>query len=250
MARSAKTALLAEEVQPVATTLPKMEIRRFSFWIVGDTPIICHAWSEKARRQMLSKQLKEVSEGRSVRDPVADFVNSLYEMGEGRYGFPATAVKKCLLSVAHKDRGVPRATVMAALYINAELVRTRPALAGAVCDMPLLQIHGAEPVMREDMVRVGSGLNKTADLAYRAQIFPWALRVTGKLNTGLCPAEWLPFLAQHSGLATGLGDWRNEKSGMFGSFHPANTEETMAWDDFAKGAGPLPEPVAFDEAAE
>ena len=173
-----------------AVKLPEIKLRGFRVWIVGDTPLITHAWSEKAKRQMLDKQLKNANEGRPVRDPDKDFVNSLYEFDdEGHYGFPAMAVKKAMLSAAHKDKGVPMTTVRGALWLHAEMVRTRPAKAGAICDMPLLRIYGSEPEMREDMVKIGSGLSKTADLAYRGQFTTWALRIAGRLNVSVCPLE-------------------------------------------------------------
>ena len=34
----------------------KLNIGTFDFTIVGDTPLILHAWDEKAKRQMLEKQ--------------------------------------------------------------------------------------------------------------------------------------------------------------------------------------------------
>ena len=90
----------------------------FSFWIVGDTPLITHAWSEKARREMLTKQLKAIKgAGKEARNPEQDFQSSLYDMGDGKYGFPAMGVMNCLLSAAHKDKGIPRTAVMAALWI-------------------------------------------------------------------------------------------------------------------------------------
>jgi hypothetical protein len=246
MARSKKAEATVEKEQTVK--LPEIKMRGFRIWIVGDTPLITHAWSEKAKRQMLNKQLKNVSEGRPTRDPESDFVNSLYEFDdEGHYGFPAMAVKKAMLSAAHKDKGVPRETVRGALWLHAQMIRTRPALAGAICDMPLLRIYGSEPEMREDMVKVGVGLSKTADLAYRGQFSTWALKVAGRLNVSVCPLDWLPFLIRHSGLSTGIGDWRNEKNGMFGAYHLASPAEAAEWDLYAEGKGELPTPIPFGD---
>jgi hypothetical protein len=227
--------------------LPPLKIEKFSFWIIGDTPLISHAWSEKARREMLNKQQKEVSEGREIRDPEADFLSSLYDMGDGKFGFPVTALKNSILSTAHKDRGVPRATVRAALWINHKMISTRPALSGAICDMPLIQIWGSEPEMREDMVRVGAGLSKTASLSYRAQFTRWAFKISGRLDTAACPLAWIPFLIRKAGMSTGIGDWRNEKNGIFGAFHIATVKEAREWDRFAAGEGPLPEIVEFGD---
>lgn len=228
----------------------KTKFQGFKVWIVGDTPIITHAWSEKAKREMLQKQVKATKAGKDARDPQADFVSSLYEMGDGVYGFPATGVKNCILSAAHKDKGIARTGVMAALWINADMVRVRPALAGAVCDMPLIRIWGSAPEMREDMVKIGAGLNKTANLAYRAQFTVWAMCVTGRFNPAVLNEESLAFLIQESGFSSGLGEWRNERKGMFGAFHLADVDEEAAWEAFAAGKGELPVPASYRMAAE
>lgn len=222
---------------------------RFSLWVVGDTPLITHAWSEKARRELLEKQVKATRAGRDVRDPHADFVSSLYEMGGGVYGFPAMGFKNAILSVAHKDKGIPRTSVMAALWIDASIVRTRPALAGAICDMPLLRIYGDAPVNREDMVKVGKGLNKTASLTYRGQFTTWAFRVTGEINIDVLTPEALAFLIDEAGRSCGLGEFRNERKGMFGAFHRALSEEDAEWEAFAAGKAPMPQP-RYEEAAQ
>lgn len=220
----------------------KPEFKSFQIWLVGDTPLITHAWSEKARREMLAKQVKATKPAKEARDPEEDFKASLYEIGDGVYGFPTSGIKNCILSAAHKDKGLPRTTVMAALWLNADMVRTRPALAGAICDMPLTRIYGSEPEMREDMVRVGVGLNKTASLAYRGQFTLWAMRVSGRINASVLSADSLAFLIHEAGLSYGLGEWRNEKRGMFGAFHLADSEESARWDAFAAGDGPMPIP--------
>lgn len=213
----------------------------FEFWIVGHTPLIVHAWSEKAKLEMLKKQAGATRTALAARDPEQDFLNSLYEMEKGIYGFPVTAVKKAILACAHQDRGVARSDVMAALWLDADMVRTRPALAGAVCDMPLVRIWGDEPVMREDMVRIGTGLRKTANLAYRGQFTRWAIRITGSVNPLMVPPHALAFLVRQAGSSIGIGDWRNEKSGWFGAFHFADLKEQKEWERFAAGKGKVPE---------
>ena len=228
----------------------KAIFQSFRVWVVGDTPLITHAWSEKARREMLQKQVKATKGGKEARDPQADFVSSLYEMGDGTYGFPATGIKNCILSAAHKDKGIARSAVMSALWIDAQMVRTRPALAGAICDMPLVRIYGGAPEMREDMVKIGAGLNKTANLAYRGQFTVWAMKVTGRFNVSVVTAEALAFLIQESGMSSGLGEWRNERKGMFGAFHLADLAEEKAWEAFASGKGQLPVPDTYKLAAE
>lgn len=221
----------------------------FTVWLVGSTPLIVHAWSEKARREMLGKQLKATKGGKEVRDPEADFISSLYDMGDGAFGFPAMGVKNAILSVSHRDKGIARSAVMGALWIDADMVRVRPALAGAICDMPLIRIYGTEPEMREDMVKIG-GIQKIANLAYRGQFTVWAMKVSGQFNTTVLTADALAFLIQEAGMACGLGEWRNERKGVFGAFHLADATEEAAWEAYASGDGPLPVPASYKLAAE
>lgn len=232
--------------ESLAAALSKKAIfKSFRVWLVGDTPLITHAWSEKARRQMLEKQVKATKAGKEARDPQADFVSSLYEMGEGAYGFPATGVKNCILNAAHKDKGIARSGVLGSLWVHAEMVRSMPGLQGAICDMPLIRIYGSKPEMREDMVRIGSGQTKTSNLAYRAQFTVWAMKIKVKINTATLKPDQLAFLVHESGVSTGLGEWRIEKKGMFGSFHLAEAEEEDAWNAFAAGTGPMPVPASY-----
>jgi hypothetical protein len=241
-------ALLSEKKSPM---------QNFILWLVGDTPLICHSWSQKAKLEMLKTQAGATKSAKEKRDPEQDFVDSLYRMPKkGQkdvYGFPITAVKKAILSCAHKDRGVPRSDVMQALYLSAEIVRVGPALAGAICDLPLVRIFGSEPEMREDMVRVGVGLRRTANLAYRAQFSSWGIKVIGAVNPLMVDVHQLLFLLRSAGTGIGIGDWRNEKGGWAGSFHVADLEEQREWELFAAGKGPLPQSkggLQFAEAAE
>lgn len=244
--------ITAEQINLGALLSEVPPTQAFKVWLIGHTPLICHAWSLKAKMEMLGKQAGATRSAKEKRDPKSDFVNSLYEMGEGSgvYGFPVTAVKKAVLACAHKDRGVPRSDVMTALWLDADVVSVRPALAGARCDMPLVRIFGSDPEMREDMVRIGAGLRKTANLAYRAQFTVWALRVTGEVNPLMVAPHQLSFLFRQSGKGIGIGDWRNEKAGVFGAYHLASAQEEVAWEAFAAGKGPLPVPEAMKMAAE
>ncbi len=238
----------------------KAAYQPFGIWLIGDTPLITHAWSHKAKLEMLQKQVKATKAGREARDPQEDFVNSLYEMGDDgkgnpRFGFPVTGIKNAIVAAAHKDKGIAKLSVRSALWLNAEMVRTRPALAGAICDMPLVRIYGSKPEMREDMVRIGVGLSKTATLAYRAQFTTWAIKISGRFNPAIFTAEALTFLILESGLCSGIGEWRNERNGIFGSYHLANLKEQEQWEKFRSGKGPLPVnpdrvTVDFEQAAE
>ena len=47
------------EIRPI-------EIQKTTIRVVGDTPLIMHAWSEKAKREMLEKQMKKTEHGKGA----------------------------------------------------------------------------------------------------------------------------------------------------------------------------------------
>jgi hypothetical protein len=268
MAKGTIAAKPAAKTPPIAKTPPAAKtpketdgpinirpakIRGFKLWIVGTAPLITHSWSEKVKRGILGTQQKVVTGGKEIRDPKGDYEASMYLMNNDEdnpiYGFPATGLKKAILAPAHKNRGVARSGVLSALWINHELIRVQAALAGAICDLPLIRIIGAPPEMREDMVRVGT-MTKTATLAYRAQFWPWAMYITGRINADIITWDALGTLIQESGDASGIGEWRNEKNGIFGSYRIAKPEEVTEWEAFRLGEGPLPAPPVDDRDVE
>lgn len=63
-----------EVIQITPISIKSVPIR-----IVGDSPLIVHAWSEKAKRMMLDAQMgKTKTKAKEVKDPFDDFVQSLY----------------------------------------------------------------------------------------------------------------------------------------------------------------------------
>ena len=64
------------EIKPI-------EMKTMEIEIIGDTPLIMHAWSEKAKRMMLeTQQGKAKGKKKPVRNPVDDFIQSLYWLTE------------------------------------------------------------------------------------------------------------------------------------------------------------------------
>ena len=57
-----------------------VKIQKADITIVGDTPLIVHAWSEKAKREMLEAQqkLKKDKKAKEIRLPANEFVSAAY----------------------------------------------------------------------------------------------------------------------------------------------------------------------------
>jgi len=59
--------------------------------LIGDSPLITHQWSAKAKKMMLDKQMKKATGAREAKNPEQDYKDSLYVHPDGGYGFPAIA---------------------------------------------------------------------------------------------------------------------------------------------------------------
>ena len=187
---------------PGQVHVPAPIIEFATFRLEGVSPLICHRWSEKAKKEMLDKQMKKASVGKLAKDPDKDFRESLYEMPDGDgYGFPAIAFKAAM--------------VRAGTYLDLKMTFLRGAFH---IDGELIRIEG-EPTMREDMVRVGMG---TADIRYRGQFMPWAVDLPVRYNARAISLEQVANLIVTAGFSVGVGEWRPEKDGSYGLWELAS----------------------------
>lgn len=212
----------AKANETVSVEIPQLKMETAVIHVVGDTPLIVHKWSEKAKKEIRDKQMKKASTKKEAKDPVADFIDTLYWLdGEpeektqegfekaiaagARFGFPATGFKQC--------------AIMGAYRLGAD-IKTTVAKAAIIIPCEYIEIKGKAVTMREDMVKVG-GISKVADIRYRAQIEDWEADIPVKYVSSVLSLEQVINLFNLGGFACGVGEWRNEKNGVFGSFHVA-----------------------------
>lgn len=186
-------------------TLPTMDVRFIEIRLVGDSPLISHAWSKKAKQEMLDKQMKHAKTAKAAKNPELDFEESLYQHPDGGYGFPTVAFKSGAVDACSHIDGVTKVVARGAFHIAGEL----------------LKIAG-EPTMREDMVRIGMG---TADIRYRGEFKRWSVNVPIRYNAAVLSAEQIVNLFNTAGFAIGVGEWRPQKDGSYGMFHVAGEGE-------------------------
>lgn len=199
-------------------TIPAIDIRNATITLKGDSPLIVHKWSEKAKKMMLDKQMKlATTKGHDAKDPFADFVDTIYFLSGkpesatpeafeealsngARFGFPSVGVKASAVSAGFRS-GVTKNIVSmnGAFHIDEEYV----------------EIKGV-PQIREDMVRVDMGI---ADIRYRAEFPEWSTSFVVKYNAGVISLAQLCNLFNLGGFAVGIGEWRPEKGGTYGRYH-------------------------------
>ena len=217
--------------------------------IVGDTPLIVHAWDAKAKREILEKEVfgKSVKK-REAKDPIRDFAASMYwltpmpeeldaesigkEFENGaRFGFPTTAIKQAAINAAYrlgwaKDKASlrPAFQIIADThgYYGADLAinhntQSIDIIPNTFKPYDMCEIISDPPVMREDMVKV---MNGAADIRYRGEFQNWAMILTVQYNkNGQYSAKDILNIIQAGGYACGIGEWRTERDGVNGQFH-------------------------------
>jgi hypothetical protein len=201
--------------------IPAIKIEELAITLIGDSPLIVHRFSEKVKREMLDKQMKKATtKAREAKNPVADFMESLYWLtlkpGEhteeafeaaindgAEFGFPSIAFKSSAVSAAYRA-GITKdkATSRGAFHIDGEFVK----------------IDGI-PSMREDMVRIQG---TSADIRYRGEFKEWKTTFKVRYNASVYSVEQIANFFNLGGFACGVGEWRPEKDGSYGMFHVGN----------------------------
>ena len=215
------------EIRPI-------EVKQIPIRIVGDSPLIVHAWDPKAKKMMLEAQQKVTkTKAKEIRRPFREFIGSMYwltEMpsadtdeeleakfneimasGTAKFGFTATAVKQAANSAAFRLGWVKNQMELRGSYF----------LDGGFGDY--FEIKYEDLKMREDMVRIGMG---SADLRYRAEFSGWYADLILKYNANSnMTIEQILNCINAGGFACGIGEWRPEKDGSFGMYHVALADE-------------------------
>ena len=232
--------IMATKKNQEVVEIKSFDIRTVDVRIRGTAPLISHKWSEKARKMILDKQMEETSvEKKHERKcPARDFIASAYWLTpepEGdtddecianfekavkngaRWGFPATAFKQAAIMAASRN----------GLDLKGTQIRASFFIEGEGPDQ-LVEIKGCVPHIREDMVRVG-GINKAADIRHRAQFDDWYADLKIHYNAGgVVTLEQIINLINLSGFCGGVGEWRPERDGSFGTFAVESKKEIGA----------------------
>jgi hypothetical protein len=214
--------------KPSTTTvlIPELRLRTREVLVLGDSPLIVHAWSQKAKMAMLGKQMKEAKGSKEAKDPIADFNSSLYRLPDGGYGFPSVGFKASAITAVTSIDGMTKVAARQSFHIVGEQIEIESAFKKDGVPLKarydLVRILGNEPEMREDMVRVGMG---TADIRYRGQFWPWRARLRVTFNEGVLSEAQILNLLNTAGFGVGVGEWRPERDGQYGRFRVADQAE-------------------------
>ena len=202
---AAKKAETEASAPAAAVIIDRIAVEKLLVPIAGTTPLIMHKFSEKAKKQILDN-MQGVKRPKEPKNPDAEYEAAFYRFGDGRYGFPAIAFKSATIGGArYYGKSVSMTALRQYIFVNGE--------AGE--DGQQLVVIDGEPGMREDVVRVGMG---GSDLRYRPQFLNWKTTLEVTYVTSSLTRESLISLIDAGGMGVGVGEWRPEKKGDFGTY--------------------------------
>jgi hypothetical protein len=190
--------------------LPKTDYRIVELRVIGDSPLIVHAFGEKGRKEIALRESGKARNKKAPRDEKLireEFESCRHRMPDGSDGFPSNGFRLAAINACRLVDGVPMTLAKLAFRVN--------------IGEPLTKIeYEGEPVMREDVVRVG-GKGKgtgTATMRYRPEYWPWSATLKVRYNANVISLDQVVSLFNLAG-DVGIGEWRPEKDGDFGTFH-------------------------------
>lgn len=197
--------------------IQEIKTEEFQAYILGQTPLICHAMSAKVKGELLLPKGRKTQAEKATtlkHDPLQEYRDSIYSSLDPEFPtlitIPGAWIKKAIMGASLDIPGATKAQ-MGRLVIVPEI------------NLPLWGI----PQLFMSVTR-SADMNKTPDVRTRAIVPAWCTRVTIRYASPLMKGPILIKLLAAAGLINGIGDWRTQKgSGNFGSFSVVDDSDPM-----------------------
>lgn len=240
---------MAKVVEEVIAVKPlKIGVQKIR--IVGDSPLIVHAYDAKSKRELLENGLNfPVTKAKEARNILQEFVSSMYwvdkmpetydedtvsqAIQQSRFGFPVEAIKAASLSASYRlGWSKNKVGMKGNFFIEPDFTEYYASdlevddvqkviniVPNKILKRDLVQIKYDTLSMREDMVKIG-GISKTPQQRFRAQFDGWFADLNVKyITNGQTSLDQIINIINAGGFVCGIGEWRPEKDGRFGMFH-------------------------------
>lgn len=209
--------MAAKKQENVVVEIPQLEIKQVRIKIVGDTPLIVKAFSQKAKEEIAETQQKKAKTKKEGENIWQTFMDSLHwitpkpteyteeafneavENG-AKFGFPATGIKQCIASGTYRKKlAKDKVSLYSAFHIVEELCEIKGDLE-----------------MSEDYAR--NPMTGGAVICIRPKFDNWSIEFTLKYDSTYSLEQLINFI-NLGGFGCGIGCWRVEKGGRYGMFH-------------------------------
>lgn len=202
--------MATKKVEPTDINTAEVGIQEIELTLRGrrGSPLVIHAFAEKAKQEIRDKQQKKIKKAKEERDPVAEFKAARYIDSDGRECAPITALKKSIITAATAFDDLTKVGLRQAVFVDS-VVNPGSAL------IPIETVDGgnAVGVMREDAVTIGIN---TRGLTYRPEYKEWQLRIRIEFNPRIVSQAQLIALVDQAGWGVGICEGRPERSSALG----------------------------------
>jgi hypothetical protein len=205
----------AKKQQTADVEILQLTTRTIEVNVVGITPFICNAMSNKVRQQLLlppKKKNRAEKEGSLKHEPLEEYRSSPYytkrDDAETRIICTAGAMKQAMASAALDIPGARKAEIGRLSWIKER-------------DIPL---YGVPQIFCA--VTRNSDMARTPDVRTRAILPEWAMRLSVQFVHPNLNETAVANLLAAAGLVCGVGDWRQQKGkGNHGQFRLASPDD-------------------------
>ena len=188
--------------------------------IIGDTKLVIHKFSQKAREQIKQKQMLgskgNKGQKREPKDFDALYKGAMYVSKDGWYGFPASAIRKSIISSC-KLVGFHMTKAKLGVFIEADGFDESSGT-------PLIKITKGKPYPHEDYVRLETGV---CDICVRPMWDEgWEADVNIRYDADMFSQVDIMNLLHRAGLQVGIMEGRPDSKDScgcgWGTFKIAN----------------------------
>lgn len=166
--------------------------------VSGTADLIQNKFSQKSVEQMLKSHMG-ISVQRERKKPREVLEEATVRNMDGVVALPPTAFKLAMISAASQIKGLKKTQLRIALFIQGNSI----------------PITYRETVPRMDITRT-SGIGRTPDVRFRPSFQEWKARMIVQFSDTLT-VQTVVDLLNRAG-QVGVGEWRPEKNGTFGTF--------------------------------
>jgi len=166
--------------------------------ITGTAPLIQNKFAQKTIEEMLRKHMG-LSVQKEKKIPSECIERATIKNEDGKVCIPPTAIKKAILSASAMVKGLKKTHIRASIFVEGNSI----------------PIKYSQMVPQMDMVRT-SGIGRAPDVRFRPRFEDWSARVI-ILFSEMIPVQTVVDLVHRAGNC-GVGEWRPEKDGNFGTF--------------------------------
>jgi hypothetical protein len=228
--RQAETSSMKKEAESNLIRLENLPIATFIAKILGLSPLLCDRFDIKTLEDyeaMISganykNKWKKYLKPNTPERELAIFEKCLYKVDDVVIGFPASGVKKAIISALMNKQKSKQTKIpgldgkVVASYVTVEGV---PGVHGDLIPLSFTEELSVSKVSCVNPTTKGRIIKE------RAQVNSWSTEFKISFYVGAISPQIMSNLISEAGLFSGLGSWRPNCNGSFGKFSLISFEE-------------------------